>query len=298
MSAGLSTELFKTEKTHNPNRKIDTQKAKEIIEDCADLGVKAIQFTGGGEPTVHPDHLELIGLAQWYDIKTALVTNGVKLDPAHPVIRNLDWIRISIDAGTSATYAKIRRVAEGHWSKVWNNIAGLKNYQGTLGAGFVITPDNYTEIDQCAWMCKENGVSNLRVGAVFSSEGIHYYGGDIERICEFINDAKAIYDDDSFEIIDLFGRRLGDLEHGNPDEEFCGYQYFTMYIGADLNVYRCCNTAYTTRGMVGNLKETRLKDLSPQYDPFDARKCNFCQFIGQNQAINAILSAPSDVDFV
>jgi Fe-coproporphyrin III synthase len=48
MSAGLSNELFGTAETHNPNRKIPTPKALEIVEDCAELGVKAIQFTGGG----------------------------------------------------------------------------------------------------------------------------------------------------------------------------------------------------------------------------------------------------------
>ena len=84
MSAGLSTELFGAVQsggfTHNPNRKIKTEKALEIIDDCAAIGVKAIQFTGGGEPTVHPDHLELFLYAQELGIKTALVTNGVKLD--------------------------------------------------------------------------------------------------------------------------------------------------------------------------------------------------------------------------
>jgi len=298
MSAGLSHDLFKTEKTHNPNRKISTEKAWEIIDDCAEIGVKAIQFTGGGEPTVHPEHEALIDNAQMHGIETALVTNGVKLDPSSSAIHGLDWIRVSIDAGTAETYARIRRVRKSHWDKVWNNIAGLKGFSGNLGVGFVITPENYKEIELCAMRCKDHGVDNMRVGAVFSSEGIHYYGDEIERICNFIAYTKSIHDDNSFEIIDLFGRRLGDLEHGNPEEEFCGYQYFTMYIGADLNVYRCCNTAYTRKGLVGSLRNTRLKDFAPIYAPFNARTCKFCQFIGQNQTINAALSAPADVNFV
>ena len=298
MSAGLSTELFGTAKTHNPNRKIKTDKAEEIINDCAEMGVKAIQFTGGGEPTVHPDYLKLFALAQHLGMKTALVTNGIRLDPSHHSIQGMDWIRVSIDAGMSSTYAKIRRVTENHWNKAWHNIAALRDFKGNLGVGFVVTTDNYREIDLCAIKCKDSGVKNMRVGAVFSSEGIHYYGDRIDRICDSIRQAKDIYDSKDFEIIDLFGRRLSDLEHGSPDEEFCGYQYFTMYIGADLNVYRCCNTAYTTRGIVGNLENIRLRDLVPNYAPFDARTCKFCQFMGQNQAINSALRVPADVDFV
>ena len=77
---GLSTELFKTATTINPNRKIETDKAKEILDDCFDMGVKAIQFTGGGEPTVHKDHLEIFSYAQTLQLETALVTNGIKLN--------------------------------------------------------------------------------------------------------------------------------------------------------------------------------------------------------------------------
>ena len=81
MSAGFSTELFGTAKTHNPNRKIPTSKAYEILEDCKELGVKAIQFTGGGEPTVHPAHGLLFQCAQDLGMATALVTNGIKMNP-------------------------------------------------------------------------------------------------------------------------------------------------------------------------------------------------------------------------
>ena len=43
----------------NPRRMIPTEKALEIVKDCSTLGVQGLQFTGGGEPTVHPDHLHL-----------------------------------------------------------------------------------------------------------------------------------------------------------------------------------------------------------------------------------------------
>ncbi len=254
MSNGLSTELFGTAETHNPNRKIPTAKAIEIIEDCAEIGVKAIQ--------------------------------------------SLDWIRVSVDAGHAMTYAKIRNVTEGHWYKMWDNVKALaKDYVGELGVGFVITAENFGEIQMCAEYCKNAGVSNMRVGAVFSDKGIHYYGELIEDIIIEIQKAKSWLDDDNFTIVDLFGRRLNDLEAKSPEEEFCGYQYFTMYIGADLNVYRCCNTAYTKRGTVGNLANKRLKNFIPDYDPFDARKCTFCQFLGQNKAINAMIEKPRHVNF-
>ena len=110
--------------------------------------------------------------------------------------------------------------------------------------------------------------------------------------------AKEEFDCFDFEIIDLFGRRLSDLEHGSPDHPFCGYQYFTVYIGGDLNVYRCCSTAYTLHGKLASLRDQRFSEAKLNYAPFDARGCQFCQFLGQNRVINGLIEKPTHVDFV
>ena len=146
----------------------------------------------------------------------------------------------------------------------------------------------------------------MRVGAVFSKEGLGYYelhemnnGGDlIEQIRQQIDVAKLKLDGDGFEVIDLFSRRLGDLDGGSPKDSMCYYQTLTVYIGGDLNVYRCCNTAYTLAGKVGSLADTRFRDLVPKYFPFDARACRYCQFIGQNEVLKALVEEPEHVNFV
>ena len=304
MSSGLSSELFALGElakigTNNPKRQIPTDKALEIVEDCATLGVKAIQFTGGGEPTAHPQHLDIIHRAQALGMDTALVTNGLRLDPLSPAIHGLKWIRVSVDAGDPEMYAQTRRVPPAHWATVWKNVGTLaERYEGVLGIGFVVTPENYRGIEQCARIAKDHGARNLRVGAVFSTAGVGYYGDHIPAIVQTIRDAKASVDGDGFEILDLFGRRLGDLESGSPTESLCSYQYLTVFIGGDLNVYRCCNTAYTTAGKVGSLARQRLRYIRLDYEPFDARKCQFCQFLGQNRAIAALMKPPTHVNFV
>jgi len=299
MSAGLSTELFGTTETHNPNRMIPVDKAMEIVEDCAELGVKAIQFTGGGEPTVHPHHREVFHAAQALGMDTGLVTNGVKLDPSSPSIRAMQWIRVSVDAGDALTYAAVRRVPVGHWDKVWSNIRALApDYMGTLGVGFVVTPDNWFGVAGAAHLAKEAGCANMRVGAVFSADGSAFYPGDTWVIRDHIAKAKQAHDGDGFEVIDLFGRRIADLDAGSPTDPVCSYQRLTVYIGGDLNVYRCCNTAYTLAGKVGSLKDVRFRDIKLEYEPFDATICRHCQFIGQNQAIAALVNAPGHVNFV
>lgn len=302
MSSGLSSELFKTEETHNPNRKIPTRKAEEILLDAAALGVKAVQFTGGGEPTVHPDHLHLFGRAQALGMETALVTNGVKLDPFAESVQRMTWIRVSVDSGDAEMYGRVRRVPPQHWTKMWANVANLAaNFKGTLGIGYVITPENYEGLLDCARMAKAAGASNMRVGAVFSADGLSYYpDGMVRRIADSVQEVKQQTDGDGFTVIDLFGRRIGDLEAGHPDFEQCAYQYMTWYIGGDLNLYRCCNVAYTKNGLVTSLADKRLVDVisTRAHEPFDARSCLHCQFLGQNKTIHALMTPPEHVNFV
>src|SRR5688500_4652854 len=75
-SAGFAGPDKNGKLSHNPNRMIPTAKAAEIITDARELGVKSITFTGGGEPTVHPDHLSLFGMALELGIDCSLNTNG------------------------------------------------------------------------------------------------------------------------------------------------------------------------------------------------------------------------------
>ena len=301
ISNGLSSELFVTAETHNPNRRMSRAKAEEIIDDCARLGVRAIQFTGGGEPTVHPDHLAMFERAQDNGLDTALVTNGVRLDPSHPAVLALKWIRVSIDAGSRDGYARVRGVSAAHWDIVWSVLRTLaESYRGRLSVGYVVTNENYSEIAEFVMHCAANGVKSARVGAVFSESGTDYYR-DKGEIRAALEAAEKVAKRQGVELANLFPRRLEDLRHGAPRESFCGYQYFTTYIGADLGVYRCCNTAYTTRGKVGDLREQTFVELWQrriQADGFDATGCHFCQFNAQNAAIASAIMKPDDENFV
>lgn len=66
----------------------------ELIRDMALMGVKAITYTGGGEPTLHPMFSEFVHYAYNLDIKQGLITNAIL--PAKFEPRLFDWIRVSL----------------------------------------------------------------------------------------------------------------------------------------------------------------------------------------------------------
>jgi len=300
MEGGFSTANFADESGNkNPNRKIPTEKALEIVEDCHRLGVGALEFTGGGEPTVHPQWAQIIGRAQDLGMGTGLVTNAVLVKESHrEVLERLTWLRISLDAGSAQTYDRIRK--SNMWDRVLKNIKMIGELNGPLvGIGFVVTRENYAELEAACQIAKDCGIPYVRVSAMFGYGGANYYNGLLDQIDEQRQRSKAL-EDEKFKVIDFFGDRVKDLQKAAPTYKFCGEQQFVLYIGGDQKVYTCCTNAYTPWGEIGDLKNQTFADWMSnhrRYD-FDARKCHHCQFNDKNEVINYMIGKPAHVDFV
>lgn len=80
---------------------LDGKDGKDIMSEMLEvnllrmksMGVEAINWTGGGEPTLHPDFEKFVVMAYGLGIKQGLFTNALK-DPNYP-IELFDWIRVS-----------------------------------------------------------------------------------------------------------------------------------------------------------------------------------------------------------
>ncbi len=80
---------------HN-GKHIKRETMLKALSDMADLGVRAISWTGGGEPTLHPNFKEFVEKAHRLKLKQALFTNALdyKLNWVNPDL--FEWIRISL----------------------------------------------------------------------------------------------------------------------------------------------------------------------------------------------------------
>lgn len=309
MSGHPSNALFSLDGKRNPNRMIPTDKVREILDDCAQMGVRGIQFTGGGEPTVHPDHIDLFRHALDRGLKCALVTNGNLLrDGWREVLPRFSWIRVSLDAGTANTYGEMRGISRGRYAITVLNIKAIADAirkagsDCTLGVSFVVTRENHLECLDAARRVQETGAAYIRFGAIFTPENAAYYDG-IEDECRASVAAAKRCASASFAVHDQFTNRLHDLEQGHPTYQTCHYQRVTGYIAGDLNLYRCCNTAYNPVGYLGSLKDARLRDvwfsdeLQRRMREFDARGCPRCHVNGKNQLLNAVVGVQTHPEF-
>lgn len=307
-SNGLSVEKFGEVKPdgtveHNPKRMIPEAKALEILRDGREIGALSVIFTGGGEPTVHPQHMELFSSALDMGYDCALNTNGQVLRRGwEEVLPKFTYIRVSVDAANPAEYAAVRRVAPQVYGKVLGNIAKLVEAcpDTTVGAGYVVTPENHVNLGEGLARLFETGVKYVRLAAMQSKDGVAAYPGDTWiKAVRAAAEQAALYGESVVNLVNagLFGEP--------PDYDHCGYQHVTLYLGADLNVYRCCYTAYTDLGNGGSIKDRSLKEWwhdeerRKNYREFSARSCSHCPLDEKNRTINYLIDKqPVHINFV
>ena len=95
-------------------RYIDHEILMKRITEFSALGVKSIMYAGEGEPFLNKDTPEIILHTKRSGIDVGITTNGVLLRPSvtDMILNSVEWIKISLNAGTAETYAKIHGTNE------------------------------------------------------------------------------------------------------------------------------------------------------------------------------------------
>ena len=100
-----------------------------LCKDFVDMGVRAVNWTGGGEPTLNKHLKEAIEYCGSHGIKMGIFTNGTlfdRWDMFDALVDNMTWVRISVDAGTKATYDGIRKArGKQNWDRMVENLTKL-----------------------------------------------------------------------------------------------------------------------------------------------------------------------------
>lgn len=290
---------------------IPWDKLTEIVNDCEKMGVRAIEITGGGEPSVHPDFLRLSQMILDAGIDLGVVTNGTKIgDTARNILVHAKWIRFSIDAGTALTYAEYRKTTPRVYGEVRDNLrelVRLRNATKTellIGVGFVVNRKNWTEVVEAAQRARDDGADNIRISALFHQDGTAYFAGFYEHAKGLCYQAQAM-EREGFRVFNLFGDRIQDMDAASPDYPVCGYSRLVTYIGADLGIYTCCNNAYNDMGRIGLLVNRSFYDAWQSegtkrfLEEFNPATCERCMFNNKNRTIlYAMDDHPRHVNFL
>ncbi|MDR4509086.1 MAG: radical SAM protein [Candidatus Brocadiaceae bacterium] len=246
---------------------IPKEKMLEIIDDVVDMGVKAITFSGGGDPFYYPYLLETVTQLSGSPVKFASLTNGSQLrgQLAEIFSRHATWIRISIDGWDDESYSAYRRIPTGEFTKVMNNIKNFKKMNGKcfLGISLVVDKQNAFHLYNFIKRLKDIGVDSVKVSpCIVSNNGIEnnaYHQSIFNAVKEHITKAMNDLAEKSFEIFDAYHELDEKFE---KDYSWCPYLQILPVIGADLNIYPCQDKAYNIgEGLIGSIQHTRFKDF-------------------------------------
>lgn len=245
-------------------------KMKEIISDFGRMGVRAVTFSGGGEPLGYPYFTQAVkGLAA-HGIKIGVLTNGSLLQGklAQLLGKQAEWVRISMDAASPQTYAAIRGVGNNSFNAVCKNIYQFsinRDKRCRMGIHFIVTMENYEEIYSFLKLMKKLGVGHVKLSeAVISTkreENRKYYRSILPLVKRQVTRGLTDLSDSHFTIIDKFDYFKGDDISYNKRYVRCYFMQCMTVIGADLNIYSCQDKAYTKSGRISSLKNKRFLEI-------------------------------------
>ncbi|MBF0447822.1 MAG: radical SAM protein [Magnetococcales bacterium] len=244
---------------------IPEKKMREIVDDLIAMQVKAVTFSGGGEPLLYkslPETIERLALG---GVKVASLTNGTNLKGrmADAFAQHATWVRISLDGWDDASFSRIRGCRDGEFSRVVDNIRQFAQRQSncTVGISYVITQENYQHTyDVCA-LFKQAGANHIKLsGVVVDNEGSvnnRYHQSIMAAVSEQIQQAQQL-NDERFSVVNHYHELE---ERFDKSYTFCPYLLFLPVIGADQVVYSCHDKAYNKSGEWGSIKDRSFQSF-------------------------------------
>jgi radical SAM protein with 4Fe4S-binding SPASM domain len=251
----------------NGKQYIGTEIMLKALEDMAKYGVKSIMFAGEGEPLLHRDVGLFAKIAKKNGIDVSITTNGVSLTKKkiEQCLPYLSWIRFSIDSGSAENYAKIHGTNKKDYEKVLENIQNavefkrINNLETTIGAQFLMIPQNREEASRLAKRLKKIGVDNLQI------KPYSHHPSSTNNLCvdmheyNLIEDSLKEFEDGNFKLI----FRKATIERVAEEKNYleCRGLSFMALVDANGNVMPC-NIFYQNKDFFyGNLNKQNFRDI-------------------------------------
>jgi len=281
------------------------------LRDAAAMGTKAIELTGGGEPTIYSKFDETLDLIHELGLDLGLVTNGVAMTDARVgrlgSVRGWKWARVSIEAADVETYCKVRSVPPNQWDRAWAALRNLsserdrrKDPEIRVGSGYVVTQENFGQVFSFCRMARDAGADNVRLSLRFGPGGNDYYlPGQLDEAERQAARARADLSSEKFRVVDLIPERRANQDSAKQDYDPCYSMRLICVIGGDAKVYTCCTLAFSPGGEIGDLRNESFRKLwqrnaETNFGGFSVRERCACQCLYEkrNKAMIAMIKSP------
>lgn len=263
------------------------------------FGIKRVSFSGiTGDPMMAQRKLlPVIEELESHNIQTGMFTNGLLISNKNiDTISKMDYILISVDAGSNETYNKMKNNGKpsNYYDQLIENIEKLNNYKKKnnrkieINVGFVLNEYNYSELYSLASTLKTIGVSNLRIKTDIARK-ILVNSELFSQVEEQYTLIRENLEDDGFKLVEL--HRINNIEDRERYFSKCLINKIFANVSSDGYVY-ACNYHPAIKGVqFGNVTEDSFESIWEKSNKdFDISKCPRTCDPFKNRANNMLTS--------
>ena len=244
----------------------------KMIRELVRIGLKTVEWTGGGEPLLYSQIYVGILTANLLGVKQGLITNGILLNEVpENVLTKLDWIRVSMNC---LDYVKEIKIP---------------NFHGALGFSYVVNTDS-----------KPDAFDHLK-------EYIAKYHPSYVRIVPNCQATQEVQEENNKRLSKIVNE-LGppffyQAKHFSTPEK-CYWGYLKPFVLHNGWVYPCSSVVLnddSDKTFHSKYKWLRMEDLADFYlQPMKGKNwgCSHCVFRNQNELIGSLLNPTGMEEFV
>lgn len=185
-------------------RTADTRLVTRALTETATAGVRAVVWSGGGEPTLHHDFAAIVRHADASGLDQGLYTLGGHLDSDRlDAVRALSWVVVSLDAADSETYAREKKVDGARYWSALEGISGLVSLRRpVVGVSFLLHRLNWRRAEEMLSLARSLGATyaTFRPTIVTNPQSPGTMSGDLGWVTEAMPTLEALATEPDVEI--------------------------------------------------------------------------------------------------
>jgi len=265
--------IFCSNANRERHEELDPAIIIKTLHELTKLGLKTVEWTGGGDPTLYPHINAMIIATHLLCLEQGFITNGVNLDKLSPaVLFDLKWIRISMNCLDYVDEINIPKIP------------------GVLGFSYVMNEKTTDAI-----LCK-----------------IHKYVGKHEpKYVRIVPNCQASFEEQEknnkkwSKIVSTWGEPYFYQAKTFSKPEHCWWGYFKPFINFNGDVFRCSSVVLNSDSDKTFHKKYRWCDIlelpaiyKKTIEDYKPISCDNCVFHNQNDMITELLETTGMEAFI
>jgi len=225
---------------------LDRDAVDRFVTELAGSGLRAVYFSGEGEPLMHPNAVEIIQNTKARGVDCALNSNGYYLtrEVSRELLPHLTYARFSVNGCSPENYKLVHQTSVKAYDRVLKNLTDAvatrkdMGLQTTLGAQCVILGENIHLIASLAEDLKRTGIDYLSLKPFLPYEMVDYRTEvDLQapETVEWLKEAEAV-SDDNFKVV-IRWESINKIEKRSYDK--CLSHPFMLEVDAKGEIYLC-----------------------------------------------------------